>query len=102
MFCLKLMACRVDIIVRRNGSQCRIQIYIRIQTLTQYFVEAPLAVTIALSLLGYDPTSLAHLYLGSFSYCSLQKSQDMSGWMGSVAVQSGVWLGYSRTFRDLS
>uniref|UniRef100_A0A8C8MHB0 Ectonucleoside triphosphate diphosphohydrolase 4 n=1 Tax=Oncorhynchus tshawytscha TaxID=74940 RepID=A0A8C8MHB0_ONCTS len=39
---------------------------------TQYFVEAPLAVITALSLLGYDATSLAHLYLGSFSNSSLQ------------------------------
>ena len=36
------------------------------------FVEAPLAVITALSLLGYDATSLAQLYLGSFSHSSLQ------------------------------
>ena len=39
---------------------------------TQYFVEAHLAVITALSLFGYDATSLAHLYLGSFSHSSLQ------------------------------
>ena len=40
--------------------------------LTQYFVEAPLEMITALSLLGYDATSLTHLYLGSFSHSSLQ------------------------------
>jgi hypothetical protein len=39
---------------------------------TQYFVEAPLASITASSLLEYYATSLAHLYLGSFSYSSLQ------------------------------
>ena len=39
---------------------------------TQYSVEAPLAAITALSLLCYDATSLAHLYLGSFSHSSLQ------------------------------
>jgi hypothetical protein len=38
---------------------------------TQYFVEAPLAATTVLSLLGYDASSLAHLYVGSFSNSSL-------------------------------
>ena len=37
-----------------------------------YFVEAPLAVITAFILLGYDATSLARLYLGSFSHSSLQ------------------------------
>ena len=37
----------------------------------QYFVEVSFAVITALSLLGYEATSLAHLYLGSFSYSSL-------------------------------
>ena len=82
---------------------------------TQYFVEAPLVVITSSSLLGYNATSLAHLYLGSFSLlCS--SSQALSGWMGSVAAQlffrsfqrcyisfkSGLWLGHSRIFRDLS
>jgi hypothetical protein len=39
---------------------------------TQYFVEVPLAAIIASSFLGYDASSLAHLYLGSFSHSSLQ------------------------------
>ena len=39
---------------------------------TQYFGEAPLAAITALSLVGYEATSLAHLYLGSFSHSSLQ------------------------------
>jgi hypothetical protein len=53
---------------------------------TQYFVEAPLAVITASSLLGYDATILAYLYLGSFSHSSLQ-ILARSGWMGSVATQ---------------
>ena len=47
----------------------------------QYFVEAPLTVITASSLLGYDATSLAHLYLGSFSHSSLQiLSSCQVGW----------------------
>ena len=47
-------------------------IYITIpRPFTQYFVEAPLAVISSSSLLGFDATSLAHLYLGSFSHSSL-------------------------------
>jgi hypothetical protein len=38
----------------------------------QYFAEVPLAAITALSLLGYEATSLAHLYLGIFSHSSLQ------------------------------
>ena len=45
---------------------------------TQYFVERPLAAITDSSLLEYDATSLAHLYLGSFS---------LSGWIGSIAAQ---------------
>ena len=37
-----------------------------------YFVEEPLAAITASNILGYDTTSLAHLYLGSFSHSSLQ------------------------------
>ena len=37
---------------------------------TQYLVGAPLTGITALSLLGYDATSFAHLYLGSFSFLS--------------------------------
>ena len=40
-------------------------IYISIQAL--YLVEAPLAAITASSLFEYDATSLAHLYLRSFS-----------------------------------
>jgi hypothetical protein len=47
-------------------------IYISIQNLTQYFDKVPLAEITASSLLGYDATNLAHLYLGSFSHSSLQ------------------------------
>ena len=47
-------------------------IYISIQTFTQYFFEASLAAFTISSLLGCDATSLAHLYLGSFSHSSLQ------------------------------
>ena len=39
---------------------------------TQHFVKAGLAVSTALCLLGYDASSLAHLYLGSYSHSSLQ------------------------------
>ena len=39
---------------------------------TQYFFEAPLAAITVLSLIGYDATSLAHMYLGSFSHYCLQ------------------------------
>ena len=49
-----------------KNAKLKNHIYISIQTQTQNFVEVPLAVITALSLLGYDTTSLAHLYLGSF------------------------------------
>jgi hypothetical protein len=39
---------------------------------TQCFVEAPLAAITALSFLGFDATSLTHLYLWRFSHSSLQ------------------------------
>ncbi|CDQ55965.1 unnamed protein product [Oncorhynchus mykiss] len=39
---------------------------------SEYFVEAPLAVITASSLLGYDITNVAHLYLLSCSHSSLQ------------------------------
>jgi hypothetical protein len=78
-------------------------IYITIQTIYQYFVEAPLAVITTSSILGYDATSLAHLILGIL-LC--RSSQTLSVWMGSVAEQlffrspemldllfkSGLWL----------
>ena len=80
---------------------------------TQYFVKVPLAVISAWSLLGYDATSLAHLYLGSFPYSSLQilSSSVKVGWGAllhsyfwvSRDVRSGSSPGsHSRTFSDLS
>ena len=83
---------------------------------TQYFVEAPLAAITALSLLGYDATSLAHLYLGSFSHSSLQILSSSVRLDGercctaifrslqrcSIGFKSGFWLSHSRTFRDMS
>ncbi len=43
----------------------------------------------------YDATSLAHLFLGSFSHSSLQ---DLSS---SIRFKSALWLGHSRTFTEL-
>jgi hypothetical protein len=76
---------------------------------TQYFVEAPLAEMTALHLLGYDASSLAHLYLGSFSYSSLQILSSFVRLDGechctaifrslqrcSMGFKSGLWLGHS-------
>ena len=83
---------------------------------TQYFVEAPLASITSLSLLGYDATSVAHLCLGSFTHSSLQilsssfrldgerccTATSRSLQRCSIGFKSGLWLGHSRTFRDLS
>ena len=83
---------------------------------TQYFVEAPLAVITTSSLLGYDATSLPKLYLGNFSHSSLQilsSSVRLKGERRCTVIfrslqrcsdwfKSGLWLGHSRTFRDLS
>ena len=83
---------------------------------TQHFVEAPLAAITALSLLGYDTTRLAHLYLGSFSHSSLQilsSSVRLDGEYHCTAIfrslqrcsigfKSQLWLGHSRTLRNLS
>ena len=66
--------------------------------------------------LGYDATSLVHMYLGSFSHSSLQiltSSVRLDGERCCTAIfrslqrcligfKSGLWLGHSRTFRDLS
>ena len=85
-------------------------------TLTQYFIEAPLAVITALALLGYDATSLAHLYLGSFSHSiikilsssvRLEEERHCTAIFKSlqrcsIGFKSGLWLGHSSTFRDLS
>ena len=70
----------------------------------------------AYSLLVYDATSLAHLYLGSFSHSSLQIlsssarldgechctaiSRSLQRWL--IRFKSWLWLGHSRTCRDLS
>ena len=69
-----------------------------------------------LSLLGYDATSLAYLYVGSFSHSYLQilsssvKLDEERHCTAvfrplqrcSIGFKSGLWLGYSRTSRDLS
>ena len=80
-----------------------------IQVLNHYFVERPLAEITASSHLGYDTISTP--VFGEFLLC--RSPQAVSGWMGSIAGQlslqrcligfkSGLWLGHSRTFRDLS
>ena len=61
---------------------------------TQYFVEAPLASITASSLLGYDATLLAHLYLGSFPHSSLQILSSSISLEGSVTAQ--LFSGLSR------
>ena len=80
------------------------------------FVEAPLAAITALSLLGYDATSSAHLYLGCFSHSPLQilsSSVRLDEEHSCTAIfrslqrcltrfRSGLLFGPSRTFRDLS
>ena len=58
---------------------------IHINCQTVYFVEAPLAAIIAWSLLGY--TSLAHLYFGNFSHCSLQILSSSLRFDGEVSPE---------------
>ena len=67
-------------------------------------------------LLGYDATSLTHLYLRSFFHSTLQILSSSVGLDGehhctaifrslqrcSIGLKSGLWLDHSRTFRDLS
>ena len=53
-----------------KNKELKYHIYNIIQTI--YSVETPLAGITASSLLGFDATSLAHLYLESFSHSSLQ------------------------------
>ena len=65
-----------------------------IRPFTQYFVETPLTTITASSLLGYDTRSFSHLYLENFSHSSLQNSQALSSWMGSVTAQ--LFSGISR------
>ncbi len=78
-------------------------------------VEAPLAAITALSLLGYDATSFAHLDWGIFWHSSLQilSSSVRLDWERrwtaifrslqrcSIGFKSGLWLGPSRTFKVL-
>ena len=106
----------------RNFSKCiknkrlKYHIYISIRPFFQYFVEAPLAAITASSLLGYDATSLAHLYLGSFSHFSLQilsSSVRLDGERHCTVIFRSLQLmfdwvqvralaGHSSIFRDLS
>ena len=99
-----------------TNKKRKYHIYISIQTLHSVLVEAPLAAITASSLLGYDATSSAHLYLGSFSHSSLQilsSSVRLDGECRctvifrslqrcSIWFKYGLRLGHSRTFRDLS
>jgi hypothetical protein len=55
-----------------DKAKTGLDIFAKFRLFTQYFVEDPLVVITASSLLGYDATSLAHLYLGSFSHSYLQ------------------------------
>ena len=91
-------------------------IYISIQTLYSVLCWTTLAAITASSLLGYDATSLAHLYLGSFSHSSLQILSSSvrldrerrctaifrSLQRSSIGFKFGLWPGHSRTFRDMS
>ena len=92
-------------------------IYISIQTLNSVLCWITFfSVITALSLLGYDATSLAHLYLGSFSHSSLQillSSVRLDGercctaifrslQRCSIGFKPRLWLSHSRTFRNLS
>ena len=58
--------------ILKKNVHLKCHVYVGIfRPFTQYF-GAPLAAITASSLLGCDPTSLAHLYLWSFSHSSLQ------------------------------
>jgi len=83
---------------------------------TEHLVEGTLAVFTASSLLGYDVTSFAHLDFGDFLlFFSADPSSSvrldgdcvcrnilMSLLGCSVGFKSGLWVGHSRTFKDLS
>ena len=98
--------------IKKNVLKCHI--CLSIQTLYSVLVEAPMAAITASSLLEYDATSLAHLYLGSFCHSSLQilsssvrLDEDRhclaifrSFQRCSIWFKSRLWLGHSRTFRD--
>jgi hypothetical protein len=63
-----------------------------------------LASIIASSLLGYNTTSVAHLYFGSFSHSSPQIPSSSVRLDGErrflqIGFKSGLWLGHSRTLR---
>ena len=72
---------------------------IRIQPPSQYFVEAPLAMNTASSLLGYVCISFAHLDLGIFSHCSLEICSrfsqrwgaSMLDWRGGGGSRQSYW-----------
>ena len=67
---------------------------------TRYFVEAPLTAITASSGLGYDASSLAHLYLGSFSHSSLQILSSSVRLDENFAAQ--LFSGLSRDVRSCS
>ena len=80
-------------------------IYIIIQTLYSVLSWSTFVSNSDSSLLGYDATSLAHLYFRSFSHSSLQILSCFVRFDGerlSRDVWSGSRLGHSRTFRDVS
>ena len=65
-----------------------------------------MAAITALTLLGYDMTSFAHLNLRIFLPFFSADPLNLSGWMGtmfrSLQRRSGLWLGLSRTLTGLS
>ena len=79
---------------------------------TQYFVEAPLAVITASSIVGYEATSFIHTCIwgvSSILLCRSSSSVRLDGarrftaiFRCSIGFKSGFWLGHLRTFRDLS
>ncbi len=94
----------------------RNHIYISIQTLYSVLSWSTFSSITALSLFRYDATSFAHLDWGIFCHSSLQilsSSVRLDGdlrWTAifrslqrcSIGFKSGLWLGHSRTFTELS
>ena len=85
------------------------QIYISIQTLYSVLCWSTFWQRLQPPVfLGYDATSLAHLYLGSFShFIFCRSSKALSGldaqlFSGLIGFKSRLWLGHWRIFRDLS
>ncbi len=90
--------------------------YISIHSLYSILCWNTLAPITASSLFVYDATSLAHLFLGSSSHSSLQDLSSSIRSDGerrctaifrslqrcSIGFKSGLWLGHSRTFTELS